>query len=238
LLATTVVLGLAGPSRAEGPLVLAGGKLEGRRIFDEILKLGGSAPRVAIITAASRDEVKNGREYEKDFVGYGASRADWVDLAASEAPSLLRRADVIFFGGGDQSRLLARLKDRPAVLEAVRQAHTRGAVIAGTSAGTAVMTRFPMITGDASWNSSGGLGLFPYGLLDTHFSQRRREGRLTRMARATRTPLAFGIDENTALVVEHGRMRAVGANQVLMYTGAGRGERVILTGAPRPVPRP
>lgn len=53
-----------------------------------------------------------------------------------------------------------------------------------------------------TYQSAGGLGLFPYGLLDTHFSERGRQARLMRLAAATETPLAVGVDETTALMVD------------------------------------
>ena len=53
----------------------------------------------------------------------------------------------------------------------------------------------------ATNNPNGGLGHFPYGILDTHFSQRGRQGRVLRLAWDTNTQYAFGVDQNTALVV-------------------------------------
>ncbi|TVQ42534.1 MAG: hypothetical protein EA365_14935 [Gloeocapsa sp. DLM2.Bin57] len=96
-------------------------------------------------------------------------------------------------------------------------------IIAGTSAGTAVQSGIPMITEGESYqallespialvgtppisrelyyNPLGGLGLFPYATLDTHFSERGRQGRIIRLAAATNMGLAIGIDENTGLLV-------------------------------------
>src|SRR5688572_10072949 len=113
LLAATVLVVSAAPARADGPMVLVGGSLRDHRIYGEIVRLGGGRPRVAIVTAASESDEKNGRWYEERFTRYGAGSAGWVDLGAKDAPARLRAADVIFFGGGDQSRLLARLRARP-----------------------------------------------------------------------------------------------------------------------------
>ncbi len=98
-------------------------------------------------------------------------------------------------------------------------------IIAGTSAGTAVQSGIPMITEGESfeallnppialigtppiseelyYNPLGGLGLFPYATLDTHFSERGRQGRIIRLAAATNMGLAIGIDENTGLLVKN-----------------------------------
>jgi len=96
-------------------------------------------------------------------------------------------------------------------------------IIAGTSAGTAVQTSSPMITEGESYeallekpiplidtppfarelyyNPLGGLGFFPYGITDTHFSARGRQGRLIRLAAETDVKMAFGVDENTGLLI-------------------------------------
>ncbi len=109
------------------------------------------------------------------------------------------------------------------ILQAVRERYEAGAVVAGTSAGTSVQTGSPMITEgesyeallngstsligsppfvkDLYYNPLGGLGFFNYGLLDTHFSERGRQGRIVRLASDVGADLTFGVDENTALIV-------------------------------------
>lgn len=141
-----------------------------------------------------------------------------------------------FFGGGDQTRIIYSFYNDDErvpspVLAAIKETLSAvGGVVAGTSAGTDCQTAKVMIEGGDSyealrdgttifWRSvhpmdenilaaygPGGLGLFPYGLLDTHFSNRGRHGRLVQLildslslpAGYTR---AFGVDENTALIV-------------------------------------
>jgi cyanophycinase len=235
LLAATLAVAFVAPAvaRAEGPMVLVGGSLRDHRIYQEIVRLGGTRPRVAIVTAASESDEKNGRYYEEQFLRHGASSAGWIDLRARDAPRRLREADIIFFGGGDQSRLLSRLQDDRALIDAITEAHDRGAVMAGTSAGTAVMPSGPMITGNGPTWTPRGLGLFRHGLLDTHFSERDRQDRLVELARRTGTRVAFGVDENTALVVERGRMRVIGKNTVTQYdVGARVTTRVLRAGTP------
>lgn len=109
------------------------------------------------------------------------------------------------------------------IFKALKQRYEDGAIVAGTSAGTTVQTSLPMITEgesyetivdgftplvgsppfvrDGFYNPLGGLGFFNYGLLDTHFSERGRQGRITRLAADVDVPLTFGVDENTALIV-------------------------------------
>ena len=107
-------------------------------------------------------------------------------------------------------------------LKAIIEKYNAGTVVGGTSAGTDAQVKAPMITGgesyegirngafpyiqknhlnDLSYNPAGGFGLFTYGLLDTHFTERGREGRLIRLAADTQTPMAYGIDQDTGLLI-------------------------------------
>ncbi len=163
------------------------------------------------------------------------------------AVAQIRRSDGIFFNGGDQSLTLAALRladgSASAELQQIERMLEAGQiVVAGTSAGTAVMSggsfngqRTPMITNGDSYNAmqfgafdlpapavgcdkdqscanglaenhltytgTGGLGLFRWGVLDTHFSERGRQGRLIRLLHDTQSRFGFGIDENTGLLV-------------------------------------
>ncbi len=112
-------------------------------------------------------------------------------------------------------------KPSPA-LKAIIAKYDADTVVGGTSAGTDALVKAPMITGgesyegirngafpyiqedhlnDLSYNPAGGFGLFTYGLLDTHFTERGREGRLIRLAADTHTPMAYGIDQDTGLLI-------------------------------------
>lgn len=135
----------------------------------------------------------------------------------------------VFFGGGDQSLLKKQLtnnagKDSRA-LKLIRDKHNLGMPIGGTSAGAVVMSGLPhvMITGGwphksllysavpsaqnlepgrLTYSADSGFGFFPYGLLDTHLSERTRQGRLIRLASDMKSRFGFGIDEDTSLVME------------------------------------
>ncbi|KAH3786892.1 cyanophycinase-like [Dreissena polymorpha] len=141
-----------------------------------------------------------------------------------------------FFGGGDQARIIKAFMgpygDFSPALIALHQMYDSGAVIAGTSAGCSCQTANFMIMGGYSYDALrygsfadvdpalpgraepniyltfGGLGFLKGYLLDSHFAQRGREGRLIRFVADTRmlgkgTNRAIGVDENTALVVTH-----------------------------------
>ncbi len=159
----------------------------------------------------------------------------------------INRMTGFYFAGGDQSRYIRALYNSDGstslALQAIVDKVKAGAPIAGTSAGTVVQTSGPMITGGAAFNSlahpsqtyqplqttvtssddflnyrpEGGLSLFPFGLLDTHFSERGRQCRFIRLAAETGTRFAFGIDENTALVVKNRLVEVIGENGVFIF---------------------
>lgn len=173
----------------------------------------------------------------------------WRDGARSAGEiAKLGAADGIWFVGGDQARIVATLKTREGgdtpFLARLRAQWRGGAAIGGTSAGAAIMSGPMILAGDnpaavvlpvdapsgplgEALSMGQGLGFFSYGLVDQHFDRRQRLGRLAR-ALATLAPaqrLGFGIDENTALVVDADRSaaRVVGAGAVtLLDARAGR----------------
>ncbi|MGL5851472.1 MAG: cyanophycinase [Phycicoccus sp.] len=165
--------------------------------------------------------------------------ADDPDLAR-----VVREYDGFFFGGGDQYRLVQTLqrgeRQRDSrVLAAIRSAFQDGAVVAGTSAGAQIQAGANMVTGGESWEGlvdgaeagyfddpttlgyleRGGFGFFRSGLLDTHFTQYGREGRAARLAADTGERRVFGLDPDTALVVDaagtaHERLSVIGERGV------------------------
>jgi cyanophycinase len=166
----------------------------------------------------------------------------------------LRACSGFYFIGGVQSRVTAAFrpdgKSTPAY-EALMQRWREGAVVSGSSAGAAIMSD-PMIAGGTSaaafprgvrrldgaaaeaedstggMSVSHGLGLFPDALADQHFLARGRFGRLlVALIDLGTFDLAFGIDENTSLVVDGPRVRTVGASAVAIFDmkGATRRDR-------------
>ncbi|MBX9756050.1 MAG: cyanophycinase, partial [Pseudomonadaceae bacterium] len=204
-------------------------------------------------TATASNARANGEYYANLLRSFGAVDAQWIPIdldkiSNNSNPQVVAQINAMsgfFFGGGDQSRLTQTLQtfnrsDSPA-LAAIRARNNAGAVLLGTSAGTAIMVSGPMVTGgesynalrygpysspsgdDLSYDAQGGFGFFNYGLLDTHFSERGRQGRIVRLADYTQVPLAFGVDENTALVVQNNptlgqvEMEVLGAGGVFVF---------------------
>lgn len=164
--------------------------------------------------------------------------AEDVQLAAR-----VRSYTGFFIGGGDQTRyseILIRTDNKTdtAVLAAMRAAISSGAGVAGSSAGAAIQQAGPMVTGGESYygvrdgaepgyskdankltyRPEGGFGFFTAGLADTHFGVRGREGRFIRLLSDTKSPLGFGLDEDTALISTGNTLTVLGTNNVHMLS--------------------
>ena len=149
-----------------------------------------------------------------------AQRSDYADLAS--------RARGIFFGGGDQVRITTALLDTP-VGNAIADAYARGAVVAGTSAGTACQSAL-MITGEGDFTViranavelKRGLGFFRGVIVDQHFIVRQRSNRLLSVILEHPDLLGVGVDEDTAVWVRpDGTFEVVGLRSVMVIDASG-----------------
>ena len=216
-----------------GSLVPIGGGLDpdNRAIHEKIIELAGDDPLICVFgTASSKAEQKGAAAVER-FRGYGAE-ARYVDITEANFEISNRDPQVIeqigscsgfFFIGGDQSRITKAIRDSPAH-DALMARFEAGAVVAGSSAGAAMMSEI-MISGGKSIDSLAGgddpveteLGLgFVGGLvIDQHFLAYGRLGRLLRVTAESGTPLGVGVDENTAIVIpDSGPWEVIGESSV------------------------
>lgn len=196
-------------------------------ILQEVARCGGRHGHVVLVTAASRVPESYAATYQAAFERCGLTNVAWVDLPTRaeafdpQRVRALRGAAVVFFSGGDQSRLTEKLQGTP-FLKAVRRLYAAGCTIAGTSAGAAAMAR-TMLAGGASHTLeatdavrlSRGFGFLSHVVVDTHFSQRGRLGRLLGAVARKANHVGIGIDENTAIVVDgYGHCRVIGSGSV------------------------
>jgi cyanophycinase len=168
---------------------------------------GGAAARVLVLPQASA--VSDGTESAAMWREQGAGEATVLsDLAAADARDRIAAAHVIWMPGGAQDRLMERLGENDLV-PAIRAAHARGAIVGGTSAGAAVLSRV-MISGapDPRALRSGampaldGLGLLPWAIVDQHFVERDRLARLLTAVLDHPSLVGLGISEGTAALVD------------------------------------
>lgn len=191
-----------------------------------VRRAGGIKAKIVIMTAAAELPRDVGEDYIRVFERLGAEAVRIVDTEtredASSSTSLeaIAQATGIFFTGGDQARITSILKDTE-IDTAIHQRFSEGIVIAGTSAGAAVMPDTMIVEGDAQTHPrmeivamGPGLGFLPGVVIDQHFSQRGRLGRLLAALIQEPAGLGFGIDENTAMVVTDHQIEVIGEGSV------------------------
>lgn len=152
---------------------------------------------------------------------------DRSDAYKKENIEIIKNADLIFFTGGDQSRITKLLGETP-IYETLIKRFEDGCIFAGTSAGASVMSEVMISHGDDedSPRKTGielapGLGFIESCIIDQHFEERGRIGRL--MASLAKNPkkLGIGIDEDTAIVVnDQNKFRVIGSGAVYVLDGA------------------
>src|SRR5829696_1990263 len=232
------------PSRrvSQGPVMPIGGAEEtkpGGEILERFVALaGGKKARIAIIPTASDDPQRSGEGYATLFRELGAKKADWLrveqrpEANSEEALSLLREATGIYITGGDQARLVALLVGT-LVMECIRMRNAEGVVVAGSSAGASIVSTLMMAGGTGVGGNSNdsaarkgmvdivaGFGLLQDIIIDQHFSQRGRLGRLLSVFAGTPGLIGIGLDEDTAVLIDRkGTLESLGSNMVTIVDG-------------------
>jgi cyanophycinase len=229
---------VAAVSAVPGHLVIIGGGSRSPSMMETIVSLaGGSESRFIVIPVASSEPEQTGDFQRDQLLGAGAGKAHVLvfDRESADRPenvAMLAQATGVFLSGGDQRRLHAALEGSK-LLEALHAVYGRGGVVAGTSAGAAVMSR-RMITGDELRNGDPeaafetiesanietweGFDFLPGTIVDQHFVRRRRHNRLLSLVLEHPELLGIGIDESTAVVVgPPSRFRVIGDGPVIVY---------------------
>lgn len=219
-----------GLSEARGRLVAVGGAEDKEGdcvILKEFVRLSkGAKARVVVMTVATDHPAEVGREYRNVFRRLGVDDTEVVDVSAREdasAPEALekiRQATALYFTGGDQLHITS-LMGGTEMQKLIHQRHAKGLVIGGTSAGAAMMSNSMIIGGGGEENPrveavriGPGMDLLVGAMIDTHFSQRGRHGRLLTAVAHYPQDLGLGIDENTALVVDKHEFEVIGEGAV------------------------
>jgi cyanophycinase len=220
-------------SETGGPLIIIGGH-EDKEDRLEILRAianevaGG---KLVIATVASHQPEGYFETYQEAFAKLG--QHNLVELYVNEraeshqeetlAP--LIDAAGVFFSGGDQLRISSQIGDTP-IERMVRDIHCRGGLIAGTSAGAAAMSEIMLVKGSSAethrigdLHMAPGLGLVRDAIIDQHFAERGRMGRLMGAVAQNPRVVGIGIDENTAIVVRGSSFTVIGEGAVYIVDG-------------------
>jgi cyanophycinase len=213
---------------ARGWIVPIGGaenKENDRSILRRFVEVsGGEDADIVVIPTASKMH-ETGPRYEALFRELGAARVTVMDFDTrrdcQEAGRLQRieEATGIFFTGGNQLRLTALLGGTP-VAQLIRKRNAAGVTVGGTSAGASILSEHMIAFGDegssviaGSVRLAPGLGLTNRFVIDQHFRERDRLGRLITALAYNPFAIGIGLDEDTAVFI--------GPDEVLEVEGSG-----------------
>jgi cyanophycinase len=241
LLAISLLAGLAAPSSAgaKGILFIIGGGDRPESMMRQFIDLAGrfGSGKIVVFPMASSEPAETGASLVAEFKGLGAKDAEFRILTreqalAGEGLSCLDDPGAVFFSGGDQARQMDVLRGTP-FHRRLLELYDEGCVMAGTSAGAAVMSEV-MITGDEKRKveeghefetlhagnivTVEGLGFLKTVIIDQHFVTRKRHNRLISLLAEHPRLLGVGIDEETAIIVgPKERFEVIGNHNVIVY---------------------
>jgi cyanophycinase len=195
------------------PIGGAENKENDRRVLARFVAVsGGAAADIVVIPTASRLH-ETGPRYEKLFGELGAARVSVMDFDTRRdcrEPNRLARleeATGIFFTGGNQLRVTTLLGGTP-VATMIRKRNAAGVTVGGTSAGASILSEHMIAFGDegssvisGSVRLAPGLGLTNRFVIDQHFRQRDRLGRLITALAYNPFAVGIGLDEDTAVFI-------------------------------------
>ena len=201
-------------------IIIGGGedKKTDRKILKKIIEVsGGENAKIGIITTATSQPMAVGLEYENIFYDLGAKKVSTIPIVDRKHSNIkapldeILNYDCLFFTGGDQLKI-SSIIGGTYFHDIIYEFYSQGKVLAGTSAGASMMSHIMIVEGSdeeapmkVTINLAPGMGLIKDVIIDQHFNQRGRIGRL--LAGVAQNPqiLGIGIDEDTAIIVEDNR---------------------------------
>ena len=224
------------PSPPLGVLFAIGGaeaKLRRRTVLEAFVAVAGASDaRIAVVSSASSLGAEVVEVYTQVFTSLGARQVTPLrpeSRAQAHDPDLvdaLGKVSAIFMTGGNQLKLSSLITGTP-FGDAIQEAYQRGVAVGGTSAGASIMAEHMIAFGAGGSTPkqrmsqlSAGLGLLRGAVIDQHFEQRNRYGRLLSLIAQSPSLLGLGIDEDTAAVIHEGsRLEVVGRGAVTVVDG-------------------
>ena len=217
--------------KIKGDLIIIGGA-EDKEGDKEILKkvcnsINKEEDIIIIATVATEYPKEAFEKYRKIFSGLGVKNIKGLNIETREDSlipnniDLIREAALIFFTGGDQLRITS-LIGGTLIYDTLKESIQNGCIMVGTSAGASVMSETMVVKGEddesprkCTLKMAPGLGLIEGVMIDQHFAQRGRIGRLLTGIAQNPEVLGIGIDEDTALVVrDNGDAQVIGSGAV------------------------
>lgn len=210
-------------------------KSEESEIFQKMVELaGGSEARIVVVPTASEEPDEVAHKYQHLFSVFNPRSIHVVhigertDAGSTKLAKIIDETTLFMFGGGDQLRLSSLIGGTP-LHHALAERYLSGScVVAGTSAGAAVLPEMMIFQNNKFRNfrkggteMTKGLGLIHDTIFDTHFTQRSRISRLVNAISTNPALLGLGIGENTGLLIENEtRAEVIGSGTVIVLDGS------------------
>lgn len=222
--------------RNKRTLIIIGGA-EDKKGNKEILKevcasINKENDKLLIATLATESPEEVGSNYKSLFDALGVKNIKLLNVKnrpeafQEENINLIKESQLIFFTGGDQLKITSLIGGTP-VGEALKDSYKTGCVYVGTSAGASAVGNNMIVDGDdeespkkCTLKMSPGLGLIENVIIDQHFAQRGRIGRI--LAGIAQNPfiLGIGIDEDTAMIVNNNSiLKVIGSGAIYIIDG-------------------
>jgi cyanophycinase len=221
----------------KGNLIIIGGA-EDKKGEKDILKevcsrIDKDNDELVIATVATDLPKEVGAEYRAIFQNLGVRNINILDIEDREDAfekhnlDIMEKASLVFFTGGDQLKITSLLGGSP-LYKMLHESVEKGCVYVGTSAGASVVSDTMIITGDdekspkkVTLKMAPGLGLIRNVIIDQHFAQRGRIGRLLVAVAENPESLGIGIDEDTAImIIKKGEFQVIGSGAVYVIDGS------------------
>ncbi|MFH0815305.1 MAG: cyanophycinase [Methanobacteriota archaeon] len=227
------------PEAPEGILVAVGGNEDKENDLDVLRRIAGLIdhpnPVIEIITTASSTPKKMGEVYLGVFTKIGITNANVIHIGKREEANnaeyidRIKKADIIFFTGGDQLKITSILGGSHFLQEIKRRYFNEKCVVAGTSAGATAMPDTMIYGGESgealckgAVNMTCGIGLIKHIIIDSHFIKRGRFSRLMEVVSSNPGYIGLGLGEDTGVIIRNGHiLEAIGNGLVVIFDGHG-----------------
>lgn len=248
LVAVALLFNLCFSQNNKGKLFIIGGGSRPDFLVDRMVKEAGLNPgeMVAVFPQASAEQDSSFYYAKQQFEKRNLKAIDFAFKKGEKLPQSkldsLKKVKLIYVGGGDQVVFMDIINAYPEVKNILKESYKNGNMIAGTSAGAAIMSEV-MITGNQlkykdyentfdniepkNVEVSTGMGFINSAVIDQHFVVRSRYNRLLSLIIENPTYQGIGIDEGTAILVKNNNeAEVVGRAQVIVFKNPRRSQKL------------
>lgn len=220
----------------KGYLIIIGGAEDKKGesvILKQAKEMLSEHDRLSVLTTATENPEEVGKSYKEAFTRLGIKRIEILnintrdDANSKDICEILETSKCVFFTGGDQLRITSILGGTNCYRQ-LKKLYYSGGIVMGTSAGASVMSSTMVVEGNdneparkCTLKMAPGLGFMENTIIDQHFDQRGRFGRLLCGVAENPDVLGIGIDEDTAIkVYPDGHFEIIGSNSVTVIDGS------------------